>query len=181
MSDTGVLNVTFGSLVAGGFFSDDPNNLHVPRSIRTNNPGALNISSWQKKRRGFAGITFADHAGNRTTIYRTPEHGVAAWYYLLSNVYGFGTAGQFSVLELAERYAGAESSDDKAVKGYCAGWNHAVGGKLPEDKVIHFANDAELLLMAKAMFTHEAGKPSPLQDGQITFGVDAERNGTLPV
>ena len=64
----------YGSLVPGGFFSADPEDMHVPRSVRTNNPGALNISAWQKERRGFVGVTPPDSAGNKTTIYRTPEH-----------------------------------------------------------------------------------------------------------
>ena len=70
--------VAFGSLVPGGFFSADPDDLNVHRSIRTNNPGALNFSSWQKSRLGYVGITQPDNSPdhNVTTIYRTPEHGV---------------------------------------------------------------------------------------------------------
>lgn len=55
----GMLNpkygVTFGSLVPGGFFSGDPDDLNVHRSIRTNNPGALNFTSWQKAGWGMLG------------------------------------------------------------------------------------------------------------------------------
>jgi hypothetical protein len=172
--------VVFGSLVPGGFFSSDPDDLHVPRSVRANNAGALNISNWQKSRKGYAGVTFPDGAGNVTTIYRTPEHGVAAWYHLIAGVYGFGASGKFTTLELAERYAGAETSDNKAVRAYCAGWNHAANGKLPEDLEISLNDAKAMLLLARAMFAHEAGKPSPLHDDQISFAITAERGGTLP-
>src|SRR5262249_21735091 len=67
-------HVFFDSLVPEGFFSHDPDDLSVRRSIRTNNPGALNYSAWQKNVRGYVGITPPDNSPNhnRTTIYRTP-------------------------------------------------------------------------------------------------------------
>ncbi len=183
-AQSGVYNAKYGvwfaSLVSGGFFSSNPDDLSVPRSIRTNNPGALNISPWQESRRGFVAITPPDSAGNRTTIYRTPEHGVASWYYLLSDRYGFGTAGSFTVTQLAVRYAGVNSSDDPAVRAYLTGWAHASGGLLDPDTVIALADDNSMLNLAKGMFGHEAGKASPLQDEQIFYGVRAERTGTLP-
>ena len=94
--------VTFGSLVANGFFSANPDDINVPRSIRTNNPGALNFSAWQKSRVGFVGITQPDNSPNHnvTTIYRTPEHGIGAWYHLLARLYNF-PAGNFTLNELA--------------------------------------------------------------------------------
>jgi hypothetical protein len=82
-------NTQFGSLIPGGFFSSDPFNHSVPRSIRTNNPGALNISSWQRTRPGFVGVTESDGSSNQnvTTIYRTPEHGVGSWFHLIKDIY----------------------------------------------------------------------------------------------
>ena len=90
----------FRSLVPGGFFSSDPDDLSAKRSIRTNNPGALNISTWQKQFPGYVGVTQADAAGNVTTIYVTPENGVGAWYYLLTDRYQFGDGGSLTLKEL---------------------------------------------------------------------------------
>src|SRR5262245_36314167 len=87
--------VRFGTLVNYGWFSATPDDTDIARAIRTNNPGALNVSSWQRSRPGFVGQTSADAAGNITAIYQTPEQGIAAWYFLLSNRYGFGKMGQF--------------------------------------------------------------------------------------
>src|SRR5262245_45962999 len=69
-----------GCLVPGGAFRADPMDLSCPRSIRTNNPGALNFSDWQTSRPGFIGKTQPDGSANHnvTTIYRTPEHGIAS-------------------------------------------------------------------------------------------------------
>ena len=96
--------------------------MSVKRSIRTNNPGALNISNWQKTFPGYAGKTPPDGAGNVTTIYVTPEHGVAAWYHLLTDRYGYGEDGSFVLLKLARKYAGVNSDDAPAVKSYIKGW-----------------------------------------------------------
>ena len=53
----------FGTLVKDGWFSATPG-----CAIRTNNPGALNISTWQRSRPGFVGQTPAYAAGNITAI-----------------------------------------------------------------------------------------------------------------
>jgi hypothetical protein len=121
--------VQFGSLVPGGYFSSDPNNLSLKRSIRTNNPGALNISKWQQSRLGYAGMTqpdgSADH--NVTTIYRTPEHGIAAWYHLLSKIYTL-TAG-FTLSDLARCYAGGDAAQS-SIDAYVQGWAHYSQGSM---------------------------------------------------
>ena len=49
--------VFFDTLTSGGFFSHDPDDLGVKRSIRTNNPGALNFSAWQKSLPGYVAVT----------------------------------------------------------------------------------------------------------------------------
>ena len=171
--------VTYGSLVPGGFYSSDPYNQSVPRAIRTNNPGALNYSKWQSIRKGFAGVTPADNAGNVTTIYRTPEHGVAAWYHLLAAIYGFGATPTFTLLQLAQRYAGASSGS--AVSAYIAGWTHWSQGALTQTSTLAASNPSQMLVLAKAMFSHEAGRSTPVQDQQIIFGIQNEQAGTLPV
>jgi hypothetical protein len=171
--------VTFGSLVPSGFFSSDPDNLAVPRSIRTNNPGALNFSPWQKSRLGYVGVTQPDNSPNHnvTTIYRTPEHGVAAWYHLIAVLYNF-TNGSFTLTELAGRYAG--SNNAAAISGYLAGWNRWLNPAIPNTAGISVADSAAMSNLAKAMFSHEAGKATPVSDAQIRFGIDHERAGTLP-
>lgn len=171
--------VFFDSL-AGGFYSADPDDLTVRRSIRTNNPGALNISEWQKKLRGYVGFTFPDNSPdkNRTTIYRTPEHGVAAWYVLLADRYGFAKTGSFTIERLARKYAGSGASE-AAVSTYVAGWRKASGNQLEGSTIIKLSSDNELLTLARAMFHHEIGKKSPLSDAQIKYGISHQRAGTL--
>jgi hypothetical protein len=173
-------NTRFGSLVPGGSFSSDPFDHGVPRSIRTNNPGALNISNWQRTRPGFVGVTESDgsSSNNVTTIYRTPEHGVGSWFHLINNIYGFGAEGSFTAEQLARRYAGSASGS--AVTGYLSGWSHFSGGKIVAATVISLASDADMLGLGKAMFGFEAGTTTPLKEEQITFAVAHERAGTLP-
>jgi hypothetical protein len=170
--------VTYGSLVPGGFYSSDPTNLSIPRSIRTNNPGALNYSKWQSTRKGFVGVTQADSAGNVTTIYRTPEHGAAAWYHLLSEIYGFGAAATFTLPSLAQKYAGAPSG--AAVNAYVAGWVKWSSGALTSASTFNANDPSQMLVLAKAMFSHEAGQTTPVQDAQIVFAIQNEQMGTLP-
>jgi hypothetical protein len=161
----------FGSLVPGGFFSSTPYDLAIPRSIRTNNPGALNISAWQLARPGYVGQTQPDGSSshNVTTIYRTPEHGVGSWYYLLSNRYGFDKVSNFTLTQLAQRYAGQTAGP--FVNDYLAGWIAASGKVFKPNTSFDVTSGGDMLALAKAMFTHEAGKPTPLSDAQIAFGV----------
>lgn len=168
------LKINFGTL-SDGWFSAAPNDTSVNRAIRTNNPGAMNITSWQKKRRGYAGYTDPDSSGNVTTVYQTPEHGVSAWYHLISDVYGFGEVGQFDITAIARKYAGS-TAPDAAVKTYIDGWSHWSGGKLKSNSIIHLQSNDELLRFAKALFAHEASAETPLSDAQIVFGFDSERN-----
>lgn len=174
-------HVFFDSLVPGGFFSHDPDNLGVRRSIRTNNPGALNFSAWQKSLPGYVGITPPDNSPNRnrTTIYRTPEHGVAAWYILLADRYGFARSGPFSLETLARKYAGANASAAE-IRAYTAGWSKASGGTLTPTSTFHIQNTDELLLLGRAMYTYEIGGKTPLKDAQIRFGIDRQRSGSMP-
>lgn len=174
--------IHFGALVPGGFFSDDPFNLHVHRSIRTNNPGAINFSSWQKTRLGYVGVTQPDNSPdhNVTTIYRTPEHGVAAWYHLLTKIYGFSPGTQFSVLQLAQRYAGRGTATDPNVITYLSGWSRWSHGDLVKGTMIDLAAQDQSLVLAKAVFSHEASMETPLEDQQIVYGMVHEADNTLP-
>jgi len=173
--------VFFGSLVKNGFFSSDPDDLSVRRSIRTNNPGALNISAWQKQLPGYVGFTQPDNSpnANKTTIYRTPEHGVAAWYILLADRYNFGSTGEFSIKTLARKYAGS-GAPQSAVNSYVVGWRNASGQHFNGDSIVALSDTAEMLKLAKAMYFHESGKKTPLSDAQIKYGIETQRDGTMP-
>jgi hypothetical protein len=170
--------VVFDSLVPNGFFSADPDDYSVHRSIRTNNPGALNFSSWQKRRLGFVAITQPDNSPdhNITTIYRTPEHGVAAWYHLLAVLYAF-PGGMLTLQELAARYAGGNPA---AIQAYINGWSHWLNPPVAHSTPISVNDPNAMLTLAKAMFAHEAGSATPLRDDQIAFAIERERAGNLP-
>lgn len=170
----------FGSLVAGGFFSADPTDMSVPRSIRCNNPGALNFSDWQAARPGFAGQSQPDGSSNHniTAVYFTPEHGVGSWFHLLDDRYGLGAGGSFSIQTLARRYAGADSGS--LFESLISGWVALSRGTLTRNSVIDITDDDAMLGLAKAMFHNEAGRPTPLHDDQIMFALRHERAGTLP-
>jgi uncharacterized protein (TIGR02594 family) len=172
-------NTVFGSLVPGGFFSADPTDMKIARSIRTNNPGALNFTSWQAERPGFVGKSQPDGSPNRnvTTIYRTPEHGVASWFHLLNVIYRFGAQGTFALRSLAQRYAG--SAADTTVEKFVAAWVSLSAGTLTETSVIDITKDQSMLQLGKAMFRLEAGQATPVQDDQILFAIEHERAGTL--
>jgi hypothetical protein len=173
-------NTHFGTLVSGGFFSSDPSDHSVPRPIRANNPGALNMSSWQRTRPGFVDVTEPDGSSNHnvTTVYRTPEHGVGSWFHLLVDIYGFHVAGNFMIQQLAQHYAGTATGP--SVTDYINGWLHFGGGALTAATVINLYDDAQMLILAKAMFSHEAGTVTPLHDDQIAYGIARERAGNLP-
>jgi len=174
-------NLNFGTLTPGGFYSSQPNDMGIPRAIRANNPGALNVTSWQKNFPGFVGTTQSDRAGNVTSIYRTPEHGVGAWYHLLTDRYRYGKNGTLVVGTLARRYAGVESVSNRAAQAYIGGWKRFSNGQLDEDTRIRLSNDDGVLLLARAMFAHEIGSKSPLQDAQILNAVQLKRSDKLPV
>jgi D-alanyl-D-alanine carboxypeptidase len=166
--------VSFGCLVANGWFSAAPDDDSVNRAIRTNNPGALDFTDWQHNRQGYVGKTLPDSAGNETTIYQTPEHGIAAWYFLLRDIYGFDTTGAFDLQTLAKKYAGADATSVQ-IKSYLDGWNKWSNGTLHPDTVIHLLDNSEMMSLAKALFAHEAGAFSPLCEAQIMYGFDIER------
>jgi D-alanyl-D-alanine carboxypeptidase len=105
----------FRSQYPGGHFGSSPdqfvsNDPRTKRAIRTNNPGALNISQWQKSMAGYVGRTQPDSSSsaNKTTIYLSPEQGITAWcilvvqryeqiYHLISS-HGTGRKGRYNRL-----------------------------------------------------------------------------------
>lgn len=170
----------FRSLVKNGFFSATPYDLSVPRSIRTNNPGALNISKWQKTFPGFAGTTQPDHAGNVTAIYVTPEHGVAAWHFLMTDRYGYGDHGKFSLIDLALKYSGLHDPHAATVQEYVKGWKAFAHGALDAVAQLQLDDDANMIALARGMFGHEAGKKSPVRDDQVVEALRLKRANLLP-
>lgn len=157
----------YRSLVPGGYFSSDPLNMSLPRSIRSNNPGALNISAWQKELPGYVGTTVADKSVNKnvTTIYETPEHGVAAWYKLMEKYQSYGDR---TIKDIITRYGGGQNYSlyEKTVVKWTG---------LPDSTVINLKDDKVLLPFAKAMFRYESGKVIPWSDAQILYGFNLAR------
>jgi len=170
------IGANFGSLVPGGFFSSNPDDFRVQRSIRTNNPANLNVSEWQKIRPGFVGVTSPDGVAHViTTIYRTPEHGIAAWYHLITVRFGFRDS--LTLRDLAEHYAGAKGA---VAQSYIDGWRKGLGADVQENTVIATGDSKSMMLLAKAIFSYEAGQDTPIHDDQIAFAIEHERQGTLP-
>lgn len=159
----------FRALVLGGFFSSSPFDKSIPASIRTNNPGALNIADWIKHAPGYVGDKVTSMSGaspNSTVIFSAPEYGVAAWLNLLQK---YHAAGAVTLSAIITRYGGGQ--DYSGYIGQAAAWSG-----LGEQTVIDLAgNDAVLLAFAKAMFRYEAGRPSPLSDAQILYGFNLAR------
>jgi hypothetical protein len=122
------------------------------RSIRTNNPGAINYRPWQRTLPGFLGVTKDDGEGNVTSVWRTPEDGVNAYFNLITQRYSLPQ--KFTLAELARKYSG--SSDPRVVNNYLAGWEQDSG--LGKNTVIDKSNPDDLIKMAKAMFSFESGE-----------------------
>lgn len=151
----------FSSLV-GGFFSDNPNASGVPRTIRCNNPWALNISNWQMTYPGYAGYTQPDGSANanKTTIYESPEQGCAAGWELLRK---YAAGGHNTVRKIITRYGGGQD--------YSAYLNSVVSRSgLSADTPINLYDDDQLLKLAKAMLRYEAGREIPWTDDQLLYG-----------
>jgi uncharacterized protein (TIGR02594 family) len=165
--------MAYRSLV-GGFFSDDPLDKSVPVSIRTNNPGALNSAPWLKTFPGYLNERVTT-PGNSTAIFETPEHGVAAWWVLMTK---YRANGATTVKGIIQRYGGGQNYS--AYVTQVVKWT----GLSPDQQIDLYQDDELLLLFAKAMFRYEAGRSTPLSDAQVLYGFELGRNGgnasTLP-
>jgi uncharacterized protein (TIGR02594 family) len=149
----------YRSLVPGGFYSSSPYDKSVPVSIRTNNPGAVNGASWERSEPGYV-TTDETTPGNKTTIFETPEHGVAVWWKLLQK---YRAAGAVTVEQIIHRYGGGQ--DYAAYVDFVEEFSG-----LSRATKIMLNDDGVLLRFAKAMFRYEAGRPTPLLDAQILHG-----------
>ena len=67
------------------------------------------------------------------------------------------------------------------VDDYGNGWLAKSGGAFDAETTISLNNLSETRQLARAMFALEAGRPSPLHDDQIDFGIANERANTLPL
>jgi hypothetical protein len=172
-------DIDFGCITQDGWFSAAPDDLAVPRSIRTNNLGAINRSrsGWETIRTAFIGYSIPDDSGNVTTIWQTPEHGVAAWYYLLSDRYGYGHEGALTIRTLAPQYAG--SNDPARTQPYIRGWVRWSEGAFTPDTQIHMNNMHQMTILARAMAGHEASQVTPVRRSQIIYGIELERRERL--
>jgi D-alanyl-D-alanine carboxypeptidase len=150
----------YRSLVPNGFFSFTPFDRTVPVSIRCNNPGAINGASWEKRYPGYVD-TVETTPGNKTTIFEAPEYGVAVWWELLRR---YAAVKVTTVGGIISRYGGGQDYSN-----YIRFVERKTG--LAEEHRIPLDDDETLLAFGKAMFQYEAGRPTPLSDKQIVFGL----------
>jgi hypothetical protein len=152
--------VRYRSLVKGGFYSSTPFDRSVPVSIRSNNPGAINGAAWEKKYSGYVD-TVETTPGNKTTIFEAPEYGVAVWWELLSR---YAADDATTVAEIINKYGGGQD-----YSAYISFVTKQTG--FAARKKVTLDNDDALLAFGKAMFHYEAGRPTPLRDEQILYGL----------
>jgi uncharacterized protein (TIGR02594 family) len=157
--------------IVGGFYSNDPTDKSVPVSIRMNNPGAINGASWERTFPGYVS-EIETTPGNKSTIFETPENGVAAWFELMRR---YRVAEVITVGGIIRRYGGGQ--DYEAYVRFVIKWSG-----LSESVEIQLdgKNDQTLLKFARAMFRYEAGKESPLSDAQILYGFKLGRGDVAP-
>lgn len=170
MADVIEKKLPYRSLV-GGKFSSTPSDISIKRSIRTNNPGALNISAWQKEMPGYVGWTFPDNSpnGNKTTIYASPEEGAAAWVKLM-DIYIRG--GYDEVGKIIDHYGGGQD-----YSGYLA-FVLQHEPTFTEETKVNLNDEATLVKLLKVMSHHEMGPdvPYPWSNTQLTYGVQLGRS-----
>jgi hypothetical protein len=157
----------YRSLVAGGFFSGDPTDRTFPVSIRTNNPGAVNVASWVREYPGFVDSRVTT-PGNATVVFEAPEYGVAAWWQLLHNYRRALGPAEFSLRNAIFRYCGRGRVREAVEYTAFVCAKASVNGNM----LIDLADHNGLLPIAKAFFWYEAGRRTPLSDEQILYGFD---------
>lgn len=156
----------YRSLIPGGFFQD-PETSHRHVSIRANNPGAINGAMWERSWPGYVKDIKYD-GKNNTTIFETPEYGVAVWYELMRKYHNSNPPAR-TIKEIVWKYGGGQAN--------YTSYGHTVAQRMgrPEDTEIVLESDASLLPFAKAMFQYEAGEAPPWSDQQILYGFNIAR------
>jgi peptidoglycan hydrolase-like protein with peptidoglycan-binding domain len=164
------MTAQYRSLIEGGYYSSNPFDRTVPVSIRCNNPGAINGARWEKTYPGYVD-TVETTPGNKTTIFEAPEYGVAVWWELLRR-YAASRDKVNTVGGIIDRYGGGQDYSN-----YIQFVSKQTG--FSPSKVIALDNDDDLLTFGKAMFRYEAGRPTPLKDEQIRYGLKLGRSKGL--
>lgn len=147
----------------GGFYAN-PETSKANVSIRSNNPGAVNGAAWERVEPGYVKEIKYD-GKNNTTIFETPEQGVAVYHKLLQK---YADKGADTLGSIIRTYGGGQ--DYSNYVDYVA----KATGLSPSAK-INLNDDKVLLPFAKAMFRYEAGVPIPWTDAQIIYGFNLAR------
>lgn len=177
----------YRSLVIGGFFANPDIDKDLPVAIRFNNPGAVNGSAWERSYPGYVSEVETT-TGNHSTIFETPEHGIAVWFELMRKYHDVGAT---TVEKIIRRYGGSNQDYSEYVEAV----TNRTG--FSPFKEIHLdgtpEHEPELIKFAKAMFRQEAGTkwPNsnrqiiPWSDDQIKYGFafarEYARTGKIPV
>jgi hypothetical protein len=98
----------------------------------------------------------------------------------MTDRYGWGAGGSFKLARLAIKYSGVADENSSAVKAYLRGWLHWATELFDEQTVFGLDDDDAMLKLGRAMFSHEAGRATPLLDGQILLALKLKRDGNLP-
>ena len=114
---------------------------------------------------GYVGSTLPGPDGNKTAVYETPEHGIAAWGFLLRKIYFNGKKGKVTVGEIVDKYRGTNSRTP-----YIDGYKKFSDGRFGEDYEVDLYDNAELGRLAIASYSHEFGFWYPLTDEQLMAG-----------
>jgi hypothetical protein len=159
----------FRSLTPGGFYgngeSPGPDGTKHSVAERANNPGAINGAAWEREFPGFVSNIKYD-GKNDTTVFETPEHGVAAYLELLRRYRAGGTK---TVEGIIWKYGGGQGNYHEYARTVSDWTNIPVGAE------IDLSDDAQLIKFAKAMWRMEAGHPTRLSDAQIALGFKMAR------
>ena len=157
--------------LAGGFYSSTPEDkASGPVSIRMNNPGAINGAAWLRAWPGYVG-EIETTPGNKSTIFETPEQGVAIWLELMRR---YRLHGVKTLDGIITRYGGQQNYTRYVT------FVATRTGLAPDTEIALVGDDTTLLMFAKAMFAYEAGRDTPLSDGQILYGFNLARKVDVP-
>ncbi|CCD96014.1 Peptidoglycan-binding domain 1 protein (modular protein) [Bradyrhizobium sp. ORS 375] len=159
------MKVNYRSLVPGGYFSANPFDRSTPVSIRCNNPGAVNGAAWERQYPGYVD-TVETTPGNKTTIFEAPEFGVAVWWELLRR---YSVSGADTVGKIITKYGGGQDYSNY-LQFVTRKTGFSPRKKVPLDDI------GVLSAFGKAMFQYEAGRPTPLLDEQIEYGLRLGRS-----
>lgn len=154
----------FRSLVPGGAFGDGTTG---PVAFRANNPGAINGAPWERQWPGYLYDKKYDGVNN-TTVFETPEQGVAVWMELLRR---YRRMNLVTIEDIIVYYGGGQANYKREYEPTVVRWT----GLSPDTEIkIDGSDDATLLKFAKAIFAYEVGMhppcPLPWSDAQIKYG-----------